>query len=112
MSRRRNKKRRPELAVFNHIKSTQREKKPMAKFGEQKVVEIEGTEYTLQHPGIREAVKMRDRCKDMNGQMNEEKYYSALMEHVIVQPKVNWAYFDEHDGFNDLMAEAATFLNS
>lgn len=84
----------------------------MAKFGEKKTIEIEGMEYTFQHPGIREAVKMRDRNKDATGQLSEEKYYTDLMKLVIIEPKVNWDYWNEHDGFNEVMTEASTFLNS
>ncbi|WP_100488554.1 hypothetical protein [Sporolactobacillus pectinivorans] len=85
----------------------------MAKFGEKKTIEIEGEKYTFQHPGIREAVKMRDRNKNATtGQLIEEKYYADIMSLVIVEPKVNWDYWNDHNGFNDVMGEAATFLNS
>lgn len=78
----------------------------------QTTVEIQGTEYTFQHPGVRESVRLRDRSKNKSGQLVEEKYYQELMTHVIVQPKVNWDYFDEHpEVFDDVMLAAVEFLN-
>lgn len=68
--------------------------------------------FTLQHPGVREGVKMRDRSKDMNGQLVEEKYYDELMKHVIVEPRVSWETVEEmgNKAFNELMKEASSFL--
>lgn len=83
----------------------------MAKIGEQKKVTIDGIEYTLQFPGVREVVRMRDRNKNNAGQLVEEKYYEDVMKNVIVDPKTNWDYWEEHDGFKEIMDEAATFLN-
>ncbi|MED4977223.1 hypothetical protein NST70_13675 [Weizmannia sp. FSL K6-0777] len=83
----------------------------MAKIGEQKKVTIDGIEYTLQFPGVREVVRMRDRNKNNVGQLVEEKYYEDVMKNVIVDPKTNWDYWEEHDGFKEIMDEAATFLN-
>lgn len=81
-----------------------------AKSGTQKTIEVEGKEYTLQHPGVREGVKIRGRSKDQFGNLDEEKYYDELMKHVIVQPKTNWDYWEENDGFLEVMKEASTFL--
>ncbi|MGG3450183.1 hypothetical protein [Domibacillus aminovorans] len=88
------------------------------KLGTQKIVEVEGTEYTLQHPGHREATRIQDRVQTGEGKFSTEKFYEELMKHVIVSPKVNWEYFDGneakgiegHDGFDELMKEAAAFL--
>ncbi len=86
-----------------------------AKSGKQKSVIVtlengEEKEYTLQHPGLREGVKLRGRAKDQFGNIDEEKYYEELMKHVIVQPKTNWAYWEENEGFNQVVKEASTFL--
>lgn len=84
----------------------------MAKNPKQKQVTIDEVTYILQHPGIRSSVQMRDRAKNNLGQFSEEKYYTELMKHVIVEPKVTWDYFDEHEGiFEQLMKEAAEFVN-
>lgn len=78
----------------------------------QTTAEIQGTEYTFQHPGVREAVRLRDRSKNKHGQLVEEKYYNELMTHVIVQPKTSWGYFDDHsEAFDDVMLAATEFLN-
>lgn len=66
--------------------------------------------YLLQHPGVREAVRLRGRSKDAMGNMDEEKYYDELMKKVIVQPRTNWDYWEENEGFQEVMKEASTFL--
>lgn len=80
--------------------------------GTQKQVTVEGKEYTLQHPGVRAGVQLRDRSKDINGNMVEEKLYTELMNHVVVNPKVTWETVEEigSKAFTELMKEASTFL--
>lgn len=88
------------------------------KLGAQKIVEVEGIEYTLQHPGHRENARIQDRIQMGEGKVSTEKYYEELMKHVIVSPKVNWDYFEGNekkgieavDGFEELMKEAGDFL--
>lgn len=70
----------------------------------------EETKYLFQHPGVKGGVQLRGRAKDMNGNLDEEKYYGELMSKVIVQPKVNWDYWEENEGFQEVMKEASTFL--
>lgn len=78
----------------------------------QTTVTVQEVEYTLQHPGVRAGVQMRDRSKDLNGNLVEEKFYDELMKHVIVNPRVNWDTAEEigNGAFNELMKEASTFL--
>lgn len=78
----------------------------------QKTVTIDEKEYVLQHPGVRAGVQLRDRAKDINGNLVEEKFYDELMKHVIVSPRVSWDTADEmgNAAFNELMKEASTFL--
>lgn len=78
----------------------------------QKTVTIDEKEYMLQHPGVRAGVQLRDRAKDINGNLVEEKFYDELMKHVIVSPRVSWDTADEmgNAAFNELMKEASTFL--
>lgn len=93
--------------------ATKREIIAMAKnANNQATVTINEVEYTLQHPGVRAGVQLRDRSKDMNGNIVEEKFYTELMNHVIVSPRVNWDSADEmgNAAFNELMKEASTFL--
>lgn len=77
----------------------------------QKKFKREGVEYTFQRPSMHETVKMRDRCKDRNGELVEEKYYNEIMKYVVVEPKVDWEYWDDHEGFQEVMAEAIKFCN-
>jgi len=83
--------------------------------GSQKTVEImvgdEKKEFLLQHPGVREGVQMRDRAKNINGHMVEEKLYDEYMKHVIVQPRVTWDDVEDmgNTAFNELMKEASDF---
>ncbi|WP_426353662.1 hypothetical protein [Exiguobacterium sp. R-39] len=82
--------------------------------GSQKTVKIgeEQKEFVLQHPGVREGVKIRDRAKNMNGQIVEEKLYDEYMKYVIVEPRVTWDSVEElgNSDFNDLMKAAGEFL--
>lgn len=94
--------------------ATKKEIIAMAKTAQvgQKVVTVEEKEYTLQHPGVRAGVQLRDRAKDFNGNIVEEKLYDEMMKHVIVDPKVSWETAEEigHKAFQELMKEASTFL--
>ncbi len=70
-------------------------------------------EFVLQHPGARSSVQMRDRSKNKHGQLVEENYYGEIMKHVIVEPKVDWSYFDEHPDLQEpLLEKAILFVNN
>ncbi|MGA4517201.1 hypothetical protein ACPA0F_07925 [Solibacillus silvestris] len=84
----------------------------MAKRGEQKEMKIEGIEYTFQNPGLLESIRMRDRSKNEAGSLIEETIYRELMEHVIFLKdgsKVDFEFFEENAGFQDVMKEAMAF---
>ncbi|AXF35433.1 hypothetical protein ACFC1O_08390 [Bacillus subtilis] len=84
----------------------------MSKFGKQKKVTIQGTEYTLQHPGTRRMVELQDEAVNINtGKPNTARLYELYMSEVVVNPKVSYDYFDEHRGFNELMREVQSFLD-
>ncbi|MED4715431.1 hypothetical protein [Bacillus badius] len=84
----------------------------MAKIGTQKQVTVEGVDYTLQHPGNREFTRIQDRAQTDQGTFSSEKWADEIMKHVVVEPKVSWEYFDEHDGFDEVIKEATTFLRT
>ncbi|XIH76188.1 hypothetical protein C1N57_28160 (plasmid) [Priestia aryabhattai] len=92
----------------------------MAKIGSQKTIKVEGIDYTLQFPGHREKTRIMDRCTTESGTFSSEKMAQELFEHVIVNPKVDWDYFDGNEekgiepteGFDELFKEASTFLRS
>lgn len=97
-----------ELEAKNNIPDT--EKKPFNKFGKQEVHEVSGTEYTFQFPGVRAAQQILDNSKGPAGIFVDETYNKQLMETVIVSPKTNWDYWDEHEGYREVMALADNFL--
>ncbi|MDK2600259.1 hypothetical protein QO179_20190 [Bacillus stercoris] len=83
----------------------------MSKFGKQKKVTIQGTEYTLQHLGTRRMVELQDEAVNLNtGKPTSADLYDLYMKEVVVDPKVNYEYFDEHEGFMELMREVQSFL--
>lgn len=76
-------------------------------------VEINGTLYKFQGIPVRNRVKFRDEAKNKHGVVIEEKYYESLMKHVIVNPKVDWDYFDEkEDDFEEVIKVAAEVANN
>ena len=72
--------------------------------------EMEEVTYLLQHPGVRAGVQLRDGAKDINGNVSEEKFFEALMQKVIVQPRTNWDYWEKNEGMMEVMKQASTFL--
>lgn len=89
---------------------TQKEHKVMATGENGEAVE---KVYLFQHPGVREAVKLRGRAKDGMGGMDEEKYYEEIMKKIIVKPRTNWEYWEEEENaphLQEVMREASTFL--
>lgn len=106
-----NKRRQSDRAVFLNFK-LKSEVDKMPKIGTQKVVEIEGVKYTLQHPGSREYLRIQDRTQNEFGVPSMEKMAEELFKHVVVDPKVSIEYFDEHDGMDELIKEAMNFLRT
>ncbi|PDO11574.1 MAG: hypothetical protein BLM47_00080 [Candidatus Reconcilbacillus cellulovorans] len=79
----------------------------------QKTVTIGGIEFTFQFPGVRKALQMADESKDRYGNLLTEKYYGQIMEHVIVNPRTNWDFWDDHlDIMEDVFEAAFRFLNN
>lgn len=62
---------------------------------EQRVEEVNGTKYTFQFPGVRAANEMADRAKNEHGVMMQTKLQEELWKHVVVDPKVNFEYFED-----------------
>jgi len=79
----------------------------------QKTVTIGGIEFTFQFPGVRKAIQMTDASKNRYGQLMSEPYYAQIMEHVIVSPRTNWDFWDDHlDIMEEVFAEAIRFLHA
>lgn len=76
----------------------------------------EEKEYILQHPGVRGAMELRGRSKDMTGQLDEAKYFEELMKKVIFLAdgkKTNWEYWELEENFehqSEVLEKASTFL--
>ena len=79
------------------------------KFGKQEKQTAGGVEYTFQFPGTRKVQEMLDGAK-VRGAFSDTVYNEQMMEHVIVSPKVDWDYWDEHDGYREVMDAADRFL--
>lgn len=62
---------------------------------EQRTEEINGTNYVFQFPGVRAANEITDRAKNQHGVTQQTKMTEEFFKHVIVEPKVNWDYFEE-----------------
>lgn len=99
--------------ITNNLKRKEWERKQMAKKGEQEVFEAKNkVKYKFQHPGLREAIRMRDKSKNEHGVQQGENLYEALMEHVIFKEdgqKVNFEHFEEVGGFSEVMSAAVKF---
>lgn len=88
----------------------------MAKKGEQMNYKAKtGVKYIFQHPGLREAVRMRDRAQTSTGP-SSEALYNEFLEHAVfeevdgVPNKVSWDHFEEKGGFSEVMKEVSNFL--
>ncbi|MBC3887252.1 hypothetical protein GH810_02875 [Acetobacterium paludosum] len=76
---------------------------------EQKKDTINGVDYTFQKVPPREWVKIRQRCKDKNGQALEEKLYDEILSHIVVTPKITMDDFEEVEDMEAVMEAAITF---
>ena len=80
------------------------------KFGKRGTHTEAGIEYAFQFPGTRKTQEILDIAKSP-GFFSDKLYNEQLMEHVIVNPSnINYEYWDEHDGYREVMAAADRFL--
>lgn len=71
-------------------------------------VKIEGTEYTFQKLPVREAIKLRCRCRTKD-EMDDLRFYEELLEHVVISPKLTVDSFEDVQDLEDLMREVIHF---
>lgn len=71
--------------------------------------EATGTKYVFQYPGTRAMQTILDDAK-RNGYLSDTIYNEHLMEQVIVSPQTDWEYWDENDGYTEVMSAADRFL--
>lgn len=76
----------------------------------QKVVKVNGVEYTLQKMPVKQALDIRAEMIDMStGEVDMAKMYDAMIEHVIVNPKVSYDDFEEVWEVDELVEAAIDF---
>ncbi|MBM7623648.1 hypothetical protein [Sporohalobacter salinus] len=86
----------------------------------QKQIEINGTKFTLQHPGVRWYINLTDRCRSNQfGVLLKEKYNDELLSHVVVKPDDIKSLDSfgpdgnyDTDTLGKLIEETESFLNS
>jgi hypothetical protein len=66
--------------------------------------------YTFQFPGILKTQELIDGSTNGYGTTVTKDYNEALMKHVIIEPKTDWDYWDENEGYRRVMEEADRFL--
>lgn len=86
------------------------EAKESNKFGLQESHTVQGVTYTFQFPGVKNTLEILDRSRNAFGNVVDSKYYEELMDNVIVEPKTDWDYWDEHNGIREVMNLADNFL--
>lgn len=72
--------------------------------------EASGTEFTFQFPGTKAVQEMLDESKNSFGNVVDTAYNEKLMEKIIVAPQVDWDYWDENNGYVEVMHAADKFL--
>lgn len=86
-------------------------KQPLRKYGQSEDHTVAGIDYTFQFPGVRHAQRIIDAAKIGPNTYSDEAYNSAIMSDVIVKPaNIDWDYWEEHDGYREVMALADNFL--
>lgn len=68
------------------------------------------TKYTFYFPGLAKAEDILDNARMGNGVVSTRAYNQQLMDQVIVEPKTDWTYWEEHEGYREVMDEADSFL--
>lgn len=66
--------------------------------------------YLFQFPGILKTQELIDGSTNGVGVTITKDYNESLMKHVIVDPKTDWNYWDNHAGYRRVMEAADRFL--
>lgn len=69
-----------------------------------------GVKYIFSFPGTKRVQEIIDESKGLNGQIVESVYNEKLMNEIIATPQTDWDYWDENDGYREVLAEADRFL--
>lgn len=79
---------------------------------EKYTAEASGIEYTFQFPGTKAVQELLDSSKNSYGNVVDTAYNEKLMEKIIVAPQTNWDYWDENNGYVEVMHAADKFLGN
>ncbi|ARW50296.1 MULTISPECIES: hypothetical protein [Levilactobacillus] len=95
-------------------KRDEAERVPLKRIGKTETITVEDfdgpKDYTFFFPGLKKAHNLVDFARMGNGVIDNTTYNEGLMKTVIVEPKTDWDYWDEHDGYGKVMDEADRFL--
>lgn len=76
---------------------------------EQKNETINGKDYTFQKVTPREWLRMKGRSKNKHGQIIEETFYSEILKHIVVSPKITLDDFEDVKEMEEVVAAAVRF---
>jgi len=76
---------------------------------EQKIVPVNGVDYTLQKLPTRQWIRARQKYRDKNGLPLDEELYDYLLENVVVSPKLKIDDFEEDQDLEELMEAVFDF---
>jgi len=90
------------------------ERVPLKRMGKTETITVDDfdgpKEYTFFFPGLRKAHNIVDQSRMGNGVVDNDVYDGRLMKEVIVEPKTSWDYWDDHEGYGEVMEKADQFL--
>ncbi|QBO37281.1 hypothetical protein EQG49_12830 [Periweissella cryptocerci] len=99
------------VVTSTHKKQTQQ----YQKFGSTDSISITDTddtviEYKFQFPGVEETVTLKDNAKSADGVFIWHDYYKSIMDVVLVSPRTDFDYWENHKGFGQVMEAGVDFL--
>lgn len=83
----------------------------MANQGDKGTVKVGGEKYPVQHPGVRWYIQHTDRSKDVQGNLQFEKYIDGLLENVVLKD-LDMDDFDGVGELRELVDEIEKFLGA
>lgn len=73
-----------------------------------KEVEVNGKKYKLQKLPVRPALELRQRA-NKDGSVDDILFYEELLEHIVVEPKLELDDFEDVNELEKLMVEVMDF---
>ncbi|MBW2672323.1 MAG: hypothetical protein JRD89_02755 [Deltaproteobacteria bacterium] len=77
--------------------------------GTEKTETIYGKEYRFRKLPPRQWVRLKDRCKNRFGVVQEEDFMSEVLEHLVVDPVVTLDDFEDWDEAEAVVTAAVRF---